>query len=82
MNIGRDIIGTMANTLILAYSGSGLYMLILFMAYDMPFFEIVNIDAMSTEIVRALAGSIGLVLTIPITALMAGLMFGKEKIGG
>jgi uncharacterized membrane protein len=82
MNIGRDIIGTMANTLILAYSGSGLYMLLLFMAYDMPFFEIVNIDAMSTEIVRALAGSIGLVLTIPITALMAGLMFGKEKIGG
>ncbi len=82
MNIGRDIIGTMANTLILAYSGSGLYMLLLFMAYDMPFFEIVNIDAMSTEIVRSLAGSIGLVLTIPITAVMAGVLFGKEKIGG
>lgn len=79
MNIGRDIIGTMANTLILAYSGSGLYMLLLFMAYDMPFFEIVNIDAMATEIVRSLAGSIGLVLTIPITAFMAGILFGKTK---
>lgn len=78
MNIGRDIIGTMANTLILAYSGGALYMLLLFMAYDMPFFEIINIDAMSTEVVRSLAGSIGLVLTIPITAAVAGVMFGAK----
>jgi len=82
MNIGRDIIGTMANTLILAYSGSSLYMLLLFMAYDMPLFEIINIDAMSTEIVRSLAGSIGLVMTIPITAVVAGFMFGRKRVGG
>lgn len=75
MNIGRDIVGTMANTLILAYSGGSMYMLLLFMAYDMPLFEIINIDAVSTEVVRSLAGSIGLVLTVPLTALVASLLF-------
>lgn len=79
MNIGRDIVGTMANTLILAYSGGSLYMLLLFMAYDMPFFEIINIDAVSTEVVRSLAGSIGLVLTVPLTALVSSLLFARKS---
>ena len=77
-NVGRDIIGTMANTLILAYTGSSLYLFLLFQAYEMSLFEIVNIDAMATEIVRALAGSIGLVLTIPITAMAAAYVFGRR----
>ncbi len=69
MNIGRDIMGTMSNTLILAYTGGALHLLLLLAAFDMPFLDIINRDVIASEVVRALAGSIGLLLTIPITAL-------------
>lgn len=74
MNIGRDMMATMSNTLILAYTGGSLQMLLLFMAYKLSFTEIINQDAFASEIVRSLAGSIGLILTIPITAAAAGLL--------
>ncbi|NPV44474.1 MAG: YibE/F family protein [Firmicutes bacterium] len=77
MNVGKDIMGTMSNTLILAYTGGALPLLILFLAYELPLVEIVNLDIIATEIVRALSGSIGLVLSIPITALLAGLLYKK-----
>ncbi|MDD3839077.1 MAG: YibE/F family protein [Clostridia bacterium] len=74
MNIGRDVMGTMSNTLILAYAGSAIPMMLLFMAYNNPFDRIINMDLIATEVVRALAGSIGLVMTIPITAVIAALL--------
>ncbi len=69
MNIGRDMMATMSNTLILAYTGGSLHLLLLLAAYDIPFLEIVNHDLIASEVLRAMAGSIGLLLTIPITAL-------------
>lgn len=68
MNIGRDAMGTMANTLILAFAGSSLNALILFRAYDYPTLQILNSDLMAIEIVQGLAGSIGIVLTVPLVA--------------
>ncbi|MGI6547517.1 MAG: YibE/F family protein [Bacillota bacterium] len=75
MNVGRDIMGTMSNTLILAYTGGSLPLLLLFLAYDTPLVKIVNLDLIATEIIRAVAGSTGLVAAIPITALVgAGIL--------
>lgn len=74
MNVGRDIMGTMANTLILAYTGATIPLMLLFMAYEVPALKIINLDMIATEIIRAMAGSIGLVLAIPLTALVAGLL--------
>ncbi len=74
LNIGRDVMGTMSNTLILAYTGSSVPLLLLFMAYDTPLIKILNLDMIATEIVRALVGSIGLIVAIPITALSTGLI--------
>ncbi|HBT46734.1 MAG TPA: YibE/F family protein [Peptococcaceae bacterium] len=74
MNVGRDIMGTMANTLILAYTGASIPLLLVFMAYDTPFLKIINLDLMATEVVRALAGSIGLILCVPLTALAAAVL--------
>lgn len=71
MSVGRDVMGTMTNTLILAYTGSALPLMMLFVAYEMPLIKVFNMDMISTEIVRALAGSIGLIFAIPITALAA-----------
>jgi len=75
MNVGRDIMGTMTNTLILAYTGSSIPLLLLFYAYEYPFATIMNFDFMVTEAVRSLSGSIGLVLTIPLTAFVSGLIY-------
>lgn len=69
MNVGRDIMGTMSNTLILAYAGASLPLLLLFFAHEIPMYEFINWETISTEILRALAGSIGLILTIPLTAI-------------
>ncbi|RKD32933.1 YibE/F family protein [Thermohalobacter berrensis] len=79
INIGRDIMGTMSNTLILAYVGGAIHLMLLFMAYDYSFIEIINRDMIASEVVRALAGSIGIILTIPITALVSGTIYRMEK---
>lgn len=71
MTVGQDIMGTMSNTLILAYTGSSIPLLLVFMAYDIPAISMFNMDLVASEIVRSLAGSIGLILTIPITAFVS-----------
>ncbi|KUO64124.1 MAG: YibE/F family protein [Gracilibacter sp. BRH_c7a] len=79
MNVGRDIMGTMANTLILAYVGASLPLLLLFYANEIPVYEFINWEVISGEIVRALAGSIGLILTIPLTALSVAVLGKNPK---
>ena len=68
MNIGRDAMGTMANTLILAFAGASLNMLILFQVYGYPLIQIINSDAMAIELIQSVAGSAGIILTVPLVA--------------
>ncbi|MCT4632375.1 MAG: YibE/F family protein [Firmicutes bacterium] len=68
MNVGKDIMGSMSNTLILAYVGSSIQVLLLFYSFNVSSYAIINMDHMASEIIRAMAGSIGLVFAIPITA--------------
>jgi uncharacterized membrane protein len=77
MSVGRDIMGTMSNTLILAYVGASLQLIILLMAWNTSFLEIINREVMASEIVRAMAGSIGLIFSIPITVLASSVL--REK---
>ena len=82
MNVGKDTMATMANTLILAYVGGSLHLLLLLIAYETPFSHIINWDMIASEIVRAIAGSIGIIFTIPITALASAFIeerFGREE---
>ncbi len=79
MHIGRDAMGTMANTLILAFVGSSLNALILFRAYDYPALQILNSDMMAIEIVQGVAGSIGIVLTVPLVAAFSAWVLTREK---
>lgn len=72
INIGKDVMGTMTNTLILAYTGTSIPLMLIFLAYDYPAIEILNMDQIATEIIRSFAGSIGLVLAIPFTAMASG----------
>lgn len=79
MNVGKDVMGTMTNTLILAYAGTSIPLLLLFMAYETSIIKIMNMDIIATEIVRSLSGSIGLILTIPITAIIASTLIKRDK---
>jgi len=78
MAVGHDIMGTMANTLILAYTGSSIPLLLILNASGEGFASIVNTDIIATEIVRSLAGSIGLIVTIPITAFISVLLIKRK----
>ena len=68
MNIGGDMIGTMTNTLILSFIGSSLILILLYMSSSVTVFDVINIEAIATEAVCAISGSIGIVYTVPITA--------------
>ena len=68
MNIGRDVIGTMTNTLILAYVGGSIVLILLMMATKMDLGYILNKELIATEIISAVAGSMGVVYTVPITS--------------
>ena len=68
MKIGGDMIGTMTNTLILSFIGTSLNLVLLYMATDMKFLDVINIETITQQIVSAIAGSIGIVYTVPITA--------------
>lgn len=78
MNIGKDMMGTMTNTLILAYMGGSMVLVMLLMVTGDNFRHIINSEMLLEEILRAIAGSFGLVTTIPFTTLVASLMLGKR----
>ncbi len=79
MNVGRDVTGTMANTLILAYTGSSLQLILIFMAYKESLLKIFNLDMIASEIVRSLSGSIGMIMVIPLTSIIAAVLYGRKK---
>ncbi len=70
LNIGRDIMGTMANTLVLAYVGSSLHMILLLMAYNNDIGTIINRESIAVELLQSIAGSIGILFTVPATAVV------------
>lgn len=78
MNIGRDAMGTMANTLILAFAGSSLNMLILVQTYDIPFRQLINTDYICIEIIQSIAGAAGILLTVPIVAFISARVMARR----
>lgn len=78
MNIGKDVMGTMSNTLILAFAGSSLNSIMLIWGYQMGRKQFMNIPFIGTEIIQGLSGSIGIVLTVPITALISVLVLTRK----
>lgn len=79
MQIGKDAMGTMANTLILAFAGSSLNMLILVQTYDIPFLQLINTDSIALEVVQSVAGSVGILLTVPLVAFISARLMALGK---
>ena len=79
INIGRDMIGTMSNTLILAYVGGSLGLVMIIYAYSYQMHQILNMYSIAIEIMRGVAGTIGIFLTVPITSLIMSVLLTREK---
>jgi uncharacterized membrane protein len=77
--IGRNVLGTMATTLMLAYSGNYLSMLMYFAGQGTPPGDIINLKYIASQLLNTLVGSFGLVATAPLTALIASVMYVPAK---
>lgn len=75
IRIGRDVMGTMANTLVLAYIGSSLCSILLLITYSSSLRELLNRESIVVEILQALIGSTAILLTIPLTAIVCGVIY-------
>lgn len=80
MRVGKDHIASMVNTLVLAYAGVAMPLLLIFVNNTRPISELVNYEFLAEEIVRTLIGSIGLVVVVPITTALAAYVFGKKDV--
>jgi len=79
INIGKDIVGTMLNTLVLAYIGSSLATLLLIASSSPSYLELFNLEMVLVELLRTLAGSFGLLFTIPLTAGICAWLYTRES---
>lgn len=79
MNIGRAALGTMTTTLLLAYSGSYIGLLMVFVAQGTPLINILNLNFVSAEILNTVIGSFGLVTVAPFAALFSGLLLARRR---
>jgi uncharacterized membrane protein len=78
MEVGRDHIASVVNTLVLVYTGAALPLLLLFIDNPSPFAQVINHEVIAEEIVRTLVASIGLITAVPITTFLTALLIGKK----
>lgn len=79
MHVGRDMMGTDSNTLILAFAGGSISMLVLDYAYNLPYRQIINSNNIGIAIMQGLSGSFGIVLAVPVTVALAVLLYTWRK---
>ena len=79
LNIGRDAMGTMANTLVLAYVGSALNMCVLIYSYGIGWRQLLCTDFVAIEVIRAVAGSVGIICAVPCVSVIAAILYGKNN---
>lgn len=79
LNVGKDHIASVVNTLVLVYTGASMPLLLLFIDNPHPFFEVINNEVVAEEIVRTLIASIGLILAVPLTTLISSRLAVGDK---
>lgn len=79
INVGKDMMGTMSNTLILAFTGGSLNTLVFMYAYNYPAIQIMNMYSIGIEIIQGIAATLGVVLTVPIVSLISASHLCRKK---
>ena len=75
MNIGKDIIGTMVNTLVFAFIGSSLVTIMVLISHGVSFNQLVNSDFFSVEITKGLIGTVVVIIMVPVTSLFSSIIY-------
>ena len=78
LTVGRDHVAATVNTLVLAYVGASLPILLIFAVGETPFADAVNREAVAEQIVATLVGSIGLIAAVPVTTALAALLAARQ----
>lgn len=79
IEIGKDMIGTMTNTLILAFAGSAFLTLLVFLSYQVQAEQLLNSNYLTIEIAQGICGTFGIVLTVPMASAIAAVLLGKKE---
>ena len=79
MNIGRDVMGTMTDTLILAFTGTSINLIVLFYVYQYQYLYLINMQSLVVEFISSLSASIAVILSIPVSALLAACFIVKPQ---
>lgn len=79
MNIGRDMVGTMTNTLILAILGSSTVLILYLYSLDLTWHQLMSSSYIGIEIISSISSAIGVILAVPLTALASALLYGKKR---
>lgn len=78
LNVGRDMMGTMSNTLILAFAGSSLNTLVYIYSYKYNYYQVLDMYSIAIEIIQGISATLGVILTVPFVALFASYRMGKK----
>ena len=79
MRVGKDMMGTMSNTLILAFAGGSINTLVFIYAYNYEYLQMINMFDIGIEIIQGVASSMGVILTVPICSFLSACIQGKLK---
>ena len=80
MNVGRDLVGTMTNTLILAFLGSEFTLIIFLYSREMTFYHLFSTAFISLEVITGLSSSLGMILAVPLTALISSVLISRNSV--
>ena len=78
MTVGRDMMGTMSNTLILAFVGGSINTIVMFYAYDYEYLQLINLFDMAIEIMQGISASMGVILTVPLVSFIGAWMIANR----
>lgn len=80
MTVGRDMMGTMSNTLILAFVGGSINTIVnVFNAYDYEYLQLINLFDMAIEIMQGISASMGVILTVPFVSFIGAWMIANRR---
>ena len=79
IHVGKDMMGTMSNTLILAFAGGSINTLVFIYAYNYEYLQMINMFDIGIEIIQGVASSMGVILTVPICSFLSACIQGKQK---
>lgn len=80
MHVGKDMMGTMSNTLILAFAGGSINTLVFIYAYNYEYLQVINMYSVAIELIQGIASSMGVILTVPIASILAAWGYGKKHV--